>query len=258
MLSEKVSHITLLGNADHPVSSKNRLQSLAAEIIALAVTRRNAGEYQGLSQWIEKTAQRLAQDGSEQGIAYLNDLEPGEDLDLDKLDEICTYLQMVNPLTLSIDIDRDLKSCDLIVAASNSPEYLIFPRHLKPGSIVCDVARPADISPEVYAARNDVLILEGGLVQFPDQIRFGPNLGYRDGVNMACLAETVLLALEGDYQDYSIGMKLPLDTVEYFRYLGKKHGFSLAGLMMGNREITEQDIKDIFHCSLDIEHARDA
>ena len=75
---------------------------------------------------------------------------------------------------------------------------------------------------------------------------------------MACLAETVLLALEGDYQDYSIGMKLPLETVEYFRSLSKKHSFSLAGLMMGGREISGEDIEGIYHRSLDIKHARDA
>lgn len=258
MLSEEVIHITLLGNADHPVSSKNRLQSLTREIIALAVTRRKAGACTGLSQWLDDTARRLSPDGSEQGKAYLQELERGENLDLNKLEEICSYLQIETPLKLSIDIDRDLKGCDLIVAASNSPEYLIYPQHLKPGCIVCDVARPADISPEVYAARSDVLILEGGLVQFSDQIRFGPNLGYRDGINMACLAETVLLALEGDYQDYSIGMKLPLETVEYFRSLSKKHNFSLAGLMMGGREISEEDIEGIYHRSLDIKQAWDA
>lgn len=258
MLSERVPHITLLGNADHPVSSKNRLHSLAAEVIALAVKRRNAGEYGGLSGWLEKVGLLLAHDKSEIGSAYLLDLNQANNLSVDKLNEICAYLKIPSPLTLSIDIDRELINCDLIVAASNSPEYLIYPQHLKPGAVVCDVARPADIAPEVYAVRNDVLILEGGLVQFPDQIRFGPNLGYRDGVNMACLAETVLLALEGDYQDYSIGMKLPLETIEYFRALGRKHNFSLAGLKMGNREVTDKDIEDIYNRSLEMKQAENA
>lgn len=255
MLSEEVAHITLLGNSEHPVSSKNRLNSLAREIIALAVKRRNAGKSGGLSSWLEKTAQILARDKSEPGAAYWQEISQGENLTLEKLNRICSYMQIPSPLTLSIDINKDLVNCDLIVAASNSPEYLIYPRHLKPGAVVCDVARPADISPEVYAARNDVLILEGGLVQFPDQIRFGPNLGYRDGVNMACLTETILLALEGDYQDYSIGMKLPLETIEYFRDLGEKHNFSLAGLMMGNREVTDKDIEEIYNRSIEKEPA---
>lgn len=251
MLSEEVQHITLLGNADHPVSSKNRLESLAREIIDLAVARRKAGERGGLSGWLEETARLLTDAHTEQSTAFLQDLNRG-DLTLEKIKEICSYLKITIPLTLSVDIDNDLVSCDLIVAASNSPEYLIYSRHLKAGAVVCDVARPADIAPEVYAGRDDVLILEGGLVQFPDQVRFGPNLGYRDGVNMACLSETILLALEGDYHDFSIGMKLPLSTVEYLRTLGRKHGFSLAGLMMDNKEISDQDIDDIYYKSTDL------
>jgi predicted amino acid dehydrogenase len=108
------------------------------------------------------------------------------------------------------------------------------------------VARPADVAPECYEERNDVLILEGGLVQYPDTISFGPNLGYRDGVNVACLSETILLALEGDYNDYSIGSKMPLETIEYMRWLGAKHGFTLAGLKMGNQEISDEEIEEIY------------
>ncbi len=254
MLSEELKHITLLGNSDHPVSSKNRLNSLAQEIIDLAVKHRAAGRVGGLSSWLEDVVKSLAKDKSSKGLSYWQDINHGDNLSMVKLNEICAYLQIPAPLTLSIDIDKDLVDCDLIVAASNSPEYLIHPHHLKAGAVVCDVARPADISPEVYKTRDDVLILEGGLVNFPDQIRFGPNLGYRDGVNMACLSETVLLALEGDYQDYSIGMKLPMETVNYLRALGKKHGFSLAGLMMGNKEITDKDIENIYHRSIQLKH----
>ena len=35
---------------------------------------------------------------------------------------------------------------------------------LKPGAVVCDVARPRDVSKEVAQKRNDVLIIEGGVV----------------------------------------------------------------------------------------------
>jgi len=140
----------------------------------------------------------------------------------------------------------------MIVAASNSPEYIIYPRHLKPGAVVCDVARPADVSPQVFKERDDVLILEGGLVQYPDKISFGPNLGYRDGVNLACLSETVLLALEGDYNDYSIGSHIPLETVNYLRSLGKKHGLGLAGLKMNNQEISDREIEAIYQRSLQL------
>jgi hypothetical protein len=99
------------------------------------------------------------------------------------------------------------------------------------------------------------LILEGGLVQYPEKICFGPNLGYRDGVNLVCLSETVLLALEGDYHDFSIGNKLSLATIQYFRNLAQKHGFGLAGLRMGSHEISDKDIEKIYQNSLHSEMA---
>ena len=117
------------------------------------------------------------------------------------------------------------------------------------------MARPADVAPECYQKRDDVLVLEGGLVQYPDNISFGPNLGYRNGVSLGCLSETVLLALEGDYNDYSIGMNLSLETIDYLRHLGKKHGFSLAGLKMGNREITDEEIEEIYQHSIEFKKA---
>ena len=65
----------------------------------------------------------------------------------------------------------------------------------------------------------------------------------------------VLLALEGDCQDYSIGNVLSLDTVQYLRDLAQKHGFSLAGLRMGNREISDQEIEQIYRNSRQFKQA---
>jgi hypothetical protein len=52
--------------------------------------------------------------------------------------------------------------------------------------------------------------------------------------------------MEGDYNDYSIGSKMPLETIEYMRWLGAKHGFTLAGLKMGNQEISDEEIEEIY------------
>jgi predicted amino acid dehydrogenase len=110
------------------------------------------------------------------------------------------------------------------------------------------------VAPEVRE-RDDVLVLEGGLVSYPEPVAFGPNLGYRDGVNLGCLSETILLALEGDCRDFSIGSRLSLDTIEYLRCLGEKHGFALAGLMTGNREIGDKEIEEIYRKSRSFKQA---
>lgn len=249
MMSEKLSRIILFGNPEHPTSSNNRLNSLAKEIFAYARSRIQAGELDGMSLWLYKLIDLLANKKDDTACIYAERISGAKEISLPLINEICAYLDIDLPISTSINIAQDLRDCNLIIATSNSPDYLIYPEDLQAGAVVCDVARPADVAPSVYQ-RDDVLILEGGLVQYPDNISFGANLGYRDGVSLACLSETVLLALEGDCQDYSIGTKLPLETVHYLRSLAQKHGFGLAGLKMGNQEITDQEIEKIYLNSL--------
>lgn len=255
IMSEEVRYITLLGNPEHPVSSKNRLNSLLNEMFAYAWQRRREGKIRGLSAWMDEVLNLLERKNEEKAAFLKREWEIRDYFDMELMQETCSYLGISLPVSLSLDVENTLPRCDLIIAASNSPEYIIYSHHLKPGAVVCDVARPADVAPEVLEKRNDVLVLEGGLVQYPEPVVFGPNFGYRDGVSLACLSETVLLALEGDYNDYSIGTKLSLDTVAYLRSLGEKHGFKLAGLVMGGREITDEDIDKIYNNSLRMKKA---
>jgi predicted amino acid dehydrogenase len=253
MLSEELCQLTLFGNPDHPTSSNNRLLSLTREIFAYACSRMKCGELKGMSLWLSRIISILQSCNDNQAVNYLGMLER-EEYSLQLINEICTYLEIDNPIRISINIHDDLPECDLVIATSNSPEYLIFADDLPSGAVVCDVARPSDVDPSVYD-REDVLILEGGLVQYPDEISFGANLGYRDGISLACLSETVLLALEGECRDFSIGNKLPLETVHYFRNIAQKHGFSLAGLKMGNHEINDEKIEKIYMNSLHLKMA---
>lgn len=250
MLSEQISYITLLGNPAHVKSSMNRLNSLAADLMGLAWQRRQMGVLEGLSKWLDQLLHNAARKKAAAVENLVQFLEQGKAVSMKTLEECCEALGTRCPLRISLDVEATLPDCHMVVAASNSPEYIIYPHHLRPGAVVCDVARPADVSPDTINNRDDVLILEGGLVQLPDQIAFGPNLGYRDGVTLACLSETMLLALEGDFNDYSIGNVLSLDTVFYLREIAEKHGFGLAGLKMGNKELTDQDIQRIYENSL--------
>ncbi|HEX3010555.1 MAG TPA: aminotransferase III, partial [Syntrophomonadaceae bacterium] len=253
IMSEQLSQMTLFGNPLHQTSSFNRLNSLAQEIFAYAFNRMQAGELQGMSLWLSRVYDILMQKDEDIARHYLNIIKQ-ENVTLQEARELCLYLNIDSPINISVNISQDLPDCQLVIATSNSPEYLVFADDLRSGAVVCDVARPADVAPEVYE-RDDVLVLEGGLVQYPDTVCFGANLGYRDGVNLACLSETVLLALEGDCRDYSIGSRLTLETIQYLRALAQKHGFGLAGLKMGNYEINDRDIEKIYRNSLQLKMA---
>jgi predicted amino acid dehydrogenase len=93
-----------------------------------------------------------------------------------------------------------------------------------------------------------VLVVEGGLVELPQPVHFGPNvLGFRPGVNLACLAETMLLALEGELRDHSIGQTIPLAEAHFIDGLARRHGFRLAPHHWSAVEIPDATIERFRH-----------
>jgi predicted amino acid dehydrogenase len=78
----------------------------------------------------------------------------------------------------------------------------------KPGAVICDVARPPDINKAEAALRPDVLVIESGEVLIPGDIDFGYNIGLPPKTAYACLAETALLAMEGRFEDYTLGRNI--------------------------------------------------
>jgi acetylornithine/succinyldiaminopimelate/putrescine aminotransferase/predicted amino acid dehydrogenase len=127
------------------------------------------------------------------------------------------------------DLSR-LAECDIVLSATSSGRPVLEEAVFRQGTIVCDVARPPDAS-DAMRARRDLTVIDGGLVALPDPtMRFGPGnlLGFPDGQQLACLSETILLALADETQDIGIGDNVPLDQVDRVVALARHHGFSLA------------------------------
>lgn len=132
-------------------------------------------------------------------------------------------------LELTTDLDR-LLACQVVIAATGAARPVLDAAPLRSGAIVCDVARPADASARVRA-RRDLTVIDGGLVALPDRTaRFGPgNLqGLPAGIQLACLSETILLALSGQARDRGIGDHVSLGEVDELMRLAERHGFQLA------------------------------
>ena len=111
--------------------------------------------------------------------------------------------------------------------------------------MVCDVARPRDVSFQVQEARQDVLVVEGGVIKVPGPVNFNFNFGFPPGLAYACMAETIILALEGRFESFSLGRDLSMEKVEEITALAKKHGFKLSGLRSFERAITPEIIREV-------------
>jgi predicted amino acid dehydrogenase len=137
-----------------------------------------------------------------------------------------------------------LRKCNLIVAASNNPEPLIHARHLSQDPVVvCDIAVPADVSPDVLVQRPLTTVLRGGLVKLPRNEDFLiAGLDLEPGYVFACMAETLLMGLEGRTDSVSFGAIKP-EGVEWALKAAAKHGFALGKLETAGPSIA--DIKDL-------------
>jgi len=138
-----------------------------------------------------------------------------------------------------------LESAQLILTVTSAIHDVIRPEFLQPGSVVCDVARPRDVSAMVAAVRDDILVIDGGMVDVPGPVDFHFNFGFPPGKAYACMAETIALALEGRFEDYTLGKHLTRERVEEVDAMAKKHGFRLSGFRSFEREVTEQQIETV-------------
>jgi len=138
-----------------------------------------------------------------------------------------------------------LAESQLVLTVTSAVHDVIHPEHLLPGSVICDVARPRDVSAMVAAARDDILVIDGGMVDVPGPVDFHFNFGFPDGKSYACMAETIALALEGRFEDYTLGKHITRARVDEITAIADKHGFRLSGFRSFEREVTPQQIETV-------------
>lgn len=153
--------------------------------------------------------------------------------------EIAKYIETVVP------------RADIILSVTSALSTIIEPEKLKSGAIVCDVSYPANISMELAAKRQDVLVFEGGLAKSDclsgigrrEKLdHFNPSCGAIHG----CFSETIILGLEGKFTNFSLGRgNITEEKVSEISALAAKHGFSLSNFCAGSRVLGAEDITRI-------------
>ncbi|MBC8333063.1 MAG: shikimate dehydrogenase [Anaerolineae bacterium] len=163
--------------------------------------------------------------------------------DMQKLYILQRQLQAQTSTTFYISTDiRTIKKAQIVLTVSSATHTIIQPEYLKPGSVVCDVARPRDVSVQVAAKRKDVLVIDGGIVDVPGPVNFNFDFGFPSGKAYACMAETMALALDGRFEDYTVGKDITRQRVDEIAGIAHKHGFRLSGLRSFEKPVTEGQI----------------
>jgi predicted amino acid dehydrogenase len=153
-------------------------------------------------------------------------------------------------VVLSARADEYLAEMDMVVTAtSGAGKRVLDIMKAKPGCVITDVARPLDLSPEDVAKRPDVLVIESGEIRLPGEPRM-KNIGLPKGVVYACLAETIVLALEGRFENYTVGRAIEWAKVHEIYKLGLKHGMQLAAISGVNGVYSDDDIARVRELAL--------
>ncbi len=163
----------------------------------------------------------------------------------DRLREVQAQVEAAGGRAVATTDLAAVRQADMVLAVTTSFTPIIEPEHLKPGAVVCDVARPRNVSRRVAAERNDVLVIEGGVVNLPGEVDFGFDFGLPPGQAYGCMAETAALTLEGRFESYSLGREISLARVDEIARLAARHGVRLAGFRSFGRALTDEEIEQI-------------
>lgn len=203
LLARRAGSMTLIGNAQNPFAP--RLLAKVADEIRLSLAEAPGSERSG------RLAQAMRQGGDSQGLSWTTDLDPA------------------------------LAEADIVLVATSSDTVLVDPTQLRPGTLVCDVARPPNVA-KADLTGSGVLVFDGGLVSPPSPVDLGPFQTLPANIAWGCLSETMLLALSGEKSDFSIGSSLSLAGADLLANLAEQHGFEPAEPQWYGDMVTEDQL----------------
>jgi acetylornithine/succinyldiaminopimelate/putrescine aminotransferase/acyl-CoA synthetase (AMP-forming)/AMP-acid ligase II/predicted amino acid dehydrogenase/acyl carrier protein len=221
LLARDTGRLLLIGNPAHPDESRERLLQVAGRIVC-SLDQLHGFAPGSVASW----------------VAELN-ITPPKKLDRATLIRLGEELiARTGAVEIGVDTAHVLPRADVVVCCTSTTERMVTEESLRPEAIVCDVSRPSNVGAHVRARRPDVLVLDGGVVRLPGNSLLGFNAGIGKGNAYACMAETMMLALEQRYHDASLGFDLPLEQVLEMERLAEVSGFRVVARKQAPEALT--------------------
>ncbi|MBV9737704.1 MAG: shikimate dehydrogenase [Candidatus Eremiobacteraeota bacterium] len=151
----------------------------------------------------------------------------------------------------SVDLSAVVGQAQLILTATTSTQDVIEPDDLQTGAVVCELSLPHDVSRRVAQERPDVLVIEGGNMLVPGNPRFERvrepgtefDLGLPARTALACMSETMVLALENRCEPFTLGRGIDLNRVIEIDQMAARCGFTLADMRAFDAAITPETLE---------------
>ena len=153
-------------------------------------------------------------------------------------------------LTATVELGAAVREADLVVTATTSTENVIAPDDLRTGAVVCELSLPHDVSRRVAVERPDVLVTEGGNMRVPGRLRMERirepgqpfDVGLPNDTVLACMAETMVLALADRCEPFTLGRGIDIARVREIDALARGTGFTLAGMRAFDVAVTPERV----------------
>ncbi|HEU4755005.1 MAG TPA: glycerol-3-phosphate acyltransferase [Armatimonadota bacterium] len=124
-------------------------------------------------------------------------------------------------------VSTDLAACkgaDMIFTATSTVEPVLLPEHVRPEAVIYDLGRPADVHPAVLEIPG-VTVIPGGVVRPPGEMHQRLDVHFGPGQIPACMAETILIALDECYDRVSLGDGTHAEHIDHFVEAAQRYGF---------------------------------
>ena len=120
--------------------------------------------------------------------------------------------------------EKVLPLMDCVVSVTSEGKPFLKSSLLRPGAVAFDTARPFDF---IRGENCVAQVYDGGLVHQPEGVLYTDRnmIDAPAGVNLACLSETIVLALDRAEGHHSIGKFIPLESAVRIAEIARHHGF---------------------------------
>lgn len=154
------------------------------------------------------------------------------------------FRDLMGVVQLSANLE-DMRQCDVVMVMTSSTTATVKPEHIRPGTFIIEDTQPRNISASMARdiENGGSLVIDGGFVHIPGY-RCGFNLRLPEEVTFACLAETLLLAAEGRFSDYSIG-DAEVSKAREIMTIAEKYGATVAPPTWNSAPVKAREIQRV-------------
>ena len=147
----------------------------------------------------------------------------------EKLEVLKKEISRFNSTNVIIEKDshRAVKEADIVIVTTSTPEAILTGDEFKKGAIVCDVSLPENVCLEKGTERH-IFFLKGGIIKVPFDVDLGIDIGLPKNIVFACIAETILLALEKRFECFSLGDNIDVGKLDEVAEMSTRYGFEVV------------------------------